>query len=240
MLDICTHRALARLSQARKAPLRRTFEFARLRAEALRAVRSLARRVRIQPCSREPWTKQEPAASCVAFLRGGRSRLDWHRACFSRWPERLRRRLADHGGDATAMRWWNSLGPEQMVAALFGDDATPVQEAAAQRMYADLDAATRMLVDEATAEIYGKGRPPQCRCMVADARLPADAHRRGRRQRGRSDERLLRPLSRRWAGKSSERHPSRTWTLSNGAARAGTIRACSRPITRSPCAGGTR
>ena len=56
-----------------------------------------------------------------------------------------------------AMRWWNTLNGEQMVAALHGDDATPEQTTAARMMYADLDDATRMLVDAATAEIYGYG-----------------------------------------------------------------------------------
>ena len=58
---------------------------------------------------------------------------------------------------AMAARWWNRLNGEQMVAALFGDSATADQEAAAMKMYIDLDEATRMLVDEATAEIYGNG-----------------------------------------------------------------------------------
>ena len=53
-----------------------------------------------------------------------------------------------------AMRWWNALTPEQMVAALFGDEATAEQTAAAQMMYADLDDATKALVNAAAAEIY--------------------------------------------------------------------------------------
>ncbi len=56
-----------------------------------------------------------------------------------------------------ATRWWNQLNAEQMVAALFGDNATVDQEAAAKHPYADLDDATRRLVDAATAEIYGSG-----------------------------------------------------------------------------------
>ena len=56
-----------------------------------------------------------------------------------------------------AMRWWNVLNPEQMVAALFGDMATPDQETAAKKMYADLDPETRRLVNMATMEIYGDG-----------------------------------------------------------------------------------
>ena len=59
--------------------------------------------------------------------------------------------------EAMATRWWNSLNPEQMVAALFGDMAAADEEAAAKKMYADLDADTKMLVDDAAAEIYGDG-----------------------------------------------------------------------------------
>ncbi|MDE0307035.1 MAG: hypothetical protein OXI87_19465 [Albidovulum sp.] len=62
--------------------------------------------------------------------------------------------LADEGA---AERWWNALSPEQMVAALHGEQATEAQAMAAKRMYADLDGETRDLVDAATAEIYGEG-----------------------------------------------------------------------------------
>ncbi len=65
--------------------------------------------------------------------------------------------FAAHEDNAMAMRWWNELDGEQMVAALFGDTATDEQEAAAKKMYAGLDEATRMMVDMAAAEIYGKG-----------------------------------------------------------------------------------
>ncbi|MCY4653660.1 MAG: hypothetical protein OXC95_10915, partial [Dehalococcoidia bacterium] len=54
-----------------------------------------------------------------------------------------------------AMRWWNVLNGEQMVAALFGDDATEEQMTAARNMYADLDSETKGLVNAAAAEIYG-------------------------------------------------------------------------------------
>ena len=54
-------------------------------------------------------------------------------------------------------RWGNTLSPEQMVAALHGDQATGAQAMAAKKMYADLDGETRDLVDAATAEIYGEG-----------------------------------------------------------------------------------
>ncbi len=56
-----------------------------------------------------------------------------------------------------AMRWWNTLNAEQMVAALFGDNATTDQQTAAKKMYADLDPPTRELVNDAAAEIYGDG-----------------------------------------------------------------------------------
>ena len=56
-----------------------------------------------------------------------------------------------------AMRWWNTLNGEQMVAALFGDEATEEQMTAAKKMYADLDSATKGLVNAAAAEIYGEG-----------------------------------------------------------------------------------
>ncbi len=58
---------------------------------------------------------------------------------------------------AMAMRWWNALNGEQMVAALFGDEATEEQMTAAKKMYADLDSATKGLVNAAAAEIYGEG-----------------------------------------------------------------------------------
>ena len=58
---------------------------------------------------------------------------------------------------ARAMRWWNALNAEQMVAALYGDEATAEQTTAAQKMYADLDDDTKALVNAATHEIYGDG-----------------------------------------------------------------------------------
>ena len=60
----------------------------------------------------------------------------------------------DTPDNAAAMRWWNALTPEQMVAALFGDEATAEQTAAAQKMYADLDNDTKALVNAAADEIY--------------------------------------------------------------------------------------
>ena len=58
---------------------------------------------------------------------------------------------------AYAMRWWNTLTPEQMVASLHGDEATEEEAAAAKKMYADLDDATKALVNEAADTIYGDG-----------------------------------------------------------------------------------
>ena len=55
-----------------------------------------------------------------------------------------------------AERWWNALTAGQMVAALYGDAATAEQAASAQKMYAELDDDTRLLVDAAVAEIYDK------------------------------------------------------------------------------------
>ncbi len=59
--------------------------------------------------------------------------------------------------NAMAKRWWNVLTPEEMVAALHGDDATPAEAAAAKKMYAGLDAETKRLVNAAAAAIYGEG-----------------------------------------------------------------------------------
>ncbi len=59
--------------------------------------------------------------------------------------------------DAMAMRWWNKLNGDQMVAALFGDDASEKQIVAAKKMYADLGGAAKALVNMAATEIYGEG-----------------------------------------------------------------------------------
>ena len=61
------------------------------------------------------------------------------------------------GDGDMAMRWWNTLTPEQMVATLHGDKATEAQAMAAKKMYAGLDADTKKLVDAAAKTIYGKG-----------------------------------------------------------------------------------
>ena len=56
-----------------------------------------------------------------------------------------------------AMRWWNTLNAEQMVAALYGTEATAAQAAAAKMMYDDLDGVTKTKVNAAAATIYGHG-----------------------------------------------------------------------------------
>lgn len=54
-----------------------------------------------------------------------------------------------------AMEWWNSLNAEQMVAALYGDMATPDEAAAAKMMYEALDDLTKMRVDLSAVMING-------------------------------------------------------------------------------------
>ena len=55
-----------------------------------------------------------------------------------------------------AMRWWDVLNPQERLAALHGDDEpTPEQTAAAENPYADLDTATKGLVNDAADEING-------------------------------------------------------------------------------------
>ena len=56
-----------------------------------------------------------------------------------------------------AMRWWNTLNAEEMVAALYGTEATAAQTTAAQKMYDALDGITKTKVNAAAAEIYGQG-----------------------------------------------------------------------------------
>ena len=56
-----------------------------------------------------------------------------------------------------ARNWWNALTADEMVAALFGDMATPEQVTAAQKMYDDLDEETMALVNAAAMTIYGAG-----------------------------------------------------------------------------------
>ena len=58
---------------------------------------------------------------------------------------------------AYAMRWWNTLNAEQMVAALYGSTATTEQAAAAKKMYADLNPETKKKVNATAQEIYGAG-----------------------------------------------------------------------------------
>ncbi len=56
-----------------------------------------------------------------------------------------------------AKRWWNALTADQMVASLYGEEATPEQQTAAKKMYGALDPETKRKVNQATAEIYGAG-----------------------------------------------------------------------------------
>ena len=80
--------------------------------------------------------------------------------------------LAD--GDM-AMRWWNTLTPEQMVAALHGDKGTEAQAMAAKKMYAGLDADTKKLVDAAGYDHLRKRRVRQRGRVVGVPGLPAHA-----------------------------------------------------------------
>ena len=57
--------------------------------------------------------------------------------------------------NAAAMRWWDALNPQQRVAALHGDEPTPEQTAAAENPYADLDVATKVLVNDTADAING-------------------------------------------------------------------------------------
>ena len=58
--------------------------------------------------------------------------------------------------NAAAMRWWDALNPEQRLAALHGDDEpTPEQTAAAENPYADLEMATKVLVNDTADAING-------------------------------------------------------------------------------------
>ena len=56
-----------------------------------------------------------------------------------------------------AQRWWNTLNADQMVASLYGAEATADQRDAAGRPYAELDDDTKVKVNAASAEIYGEG-----------------------------------------------------------------------------------
>ena len=54
-----------------------------------------------------------------------------------------------------AERWWNTLTPEQMVAALYGTRATEAQETAAKKLYDALDPETKKKVNDAAYAIGG-------------------------------------------------------------------------------------
>ena len=59
--------------------------------------------------------------------------------------------------DAMAERWWNALDGDQMVAALYGADATEEQMMYAKNKYADLDSGTKGMVNATAMELYGDG-----------------------------------------------------------------------------------
>ena len=65
--------------------------------------------------------------------------------------------MSDDAMGPDTMAWWNTLTPDQMVAALHGDMASEEQSMAAKRMYADLDDETKALVNATAAELYGDG-----------------------------------------------------------------------------------
>ena len=54
-----------------------------------------------------------------------------------------------------AERWWNTLTPEQMVAALYGTMATEAQATAAKKLYDALDPETKKKVNDAAYAIGG-------------------------------------------------------------------------------------
>ena len=56
---------------------------------------------------------------------------------------------------AYAMRWWNVLNADQMVAALYGSTATDAQAMAAKKLYSMIDDDTKAKVNAAAKEIRG-------------------------------------------------------------------------------------
>ena len=56
------------------------------------------------------------------------------------------------------MQWWDAFSPDQKVAALHGDTATPQQSTAARNVYADLDPETKRSVNDAAVEARGPGQ----------------------------------------------------------------------------------
>ena len=56
-----------------------------------------------------------------------------------------------------AVRWWNVLDGDRKEAALYGGGATEEQAAGARRMYAELGAEAKSLVNRAASELYGGG-----------------------------------------------------------------------------------
>ncbi|MCY4489063.1 MAG: hypothetical protein OXF11_18375 [Deltaproteobacteria bacterium] len=86
----------------------------------------------------------------VSYGKGGR----WLVALAAATALALTAVPAASADEAAYMRWWNTLSPEQMVKALHGDKATEAQAKAAKKMYKDLDADTKKLVDAAADSIY--------------------------------------------------------------------------------------
>ena len=72
---------------------------------------------------------------------------------------------------AMAKRWWNALNGEQMVAALFGDEATEEEMTAAKKMYADLDSETKGPCERSSVCDLWRWRPLQRWSVVGDAGL---------------------------------------------------------------------
>ena len=117
--------------------------------------------------------------------------------------------------DARAMRWWNALNAEQMVAALYGDEATTEQTVAAQKMYADLDDDTKALANMTADEIYGDGGFDSAGAWweSLDCRLMRIAA--GDGKRGGPDESVLRATIRvQELQRFCLRRPRHTWTRS--------------------------
>ena len=99
--------------------------------------------------------------------------------------------------NAAAMRWWDALNPEQRLAALHGDDEpTPEQTAAAENPYADLEMATKVLVNDTADAINGNVEFASVGAWwqsLLDCRLKRIAVGDGNTED--TDEPLLRPLS---------------------------------------------
>ena len=94
------------------------------------------------------------------------------------------------------MQWWDAFSPDQRVAALHGDTATPQQSTAARNVYADLDPGDQEVGQRRCRGSPRPGPIRQRRRLVGVPRLPPQARRYRQRQHRRSVQPLLRPLSR--------------------------------------------